>query len=629
MQRNFSFRQKLAGAFALLLTLILLHGTVAWFALQEYSTLFQNSHDVEHIVELTIRARMNEKNYVQTGERHFAITVQEQLEEAQNMVSLMIQRNPSLETAILLDMSTFLDNYKDTFSQYVVYGDQQRALGSEGDLLAEDFLEAINNLRQLDESVTNDIMNHMYWFLVVNKNGHWASENERLIAEQAGQEVVTLIEHLRQQPGNTKVKLAIHRIAIITDDYLQVLAKIKGFDERQRLNESQMNTVAEDVQTLGNIATKNQQARAQQGQMLTNHIMMVIFLLSTGIALWGTFYLSTRLTRPLKDLVNITSSLGQGRFNERITIESDDEFHNLLLSINQMAENVSNLTTNMEELVEERTKDLALEKLRFEKLFENNPEGILIFDEDMSVLDANNAFTQLFGYTLPEIRHRKIQDFLLVDKQLTNDPISSRAEALRRCKNGNLIPVSVVRYSFQQPGGQTLHYIIYTDISERKKSEERLNFLSFHDSLTTLKNRTYFELEMNRLQTSQEACGIIVCDVDGLKFVNDTFGHGAGDQLLKEAAQLLAVVAGTRALARVGGDEFVIFLPGSLEDETKNMVTNINNQLRHLESTQVYSLKMSAGYAHRQNGTINMEELFSLADKMMYSIKKDRRKQST
>lgn len=628
MPKRFSFRQKLGAAFVLLLSLILLHGTVAWLALQEYGNLFQELHTVEQIVELTTRARMDEKNYVLTGERHFAITVQEDLEEAENMVHDIIQRNSYLEVSILVEMSHSLAQYRNTFSQYVVYEDQQRALTSEGEQLRTDFLTAIYDLQQLDEALTKDIMNPMYLFLLVNKNVHFTSKQENLPPQQVGQEMLALIQNLHQTTSSANHKLAIYRIAVITEDYLHVLEKTKQLAEQQHLNEGQMKTAAEEVQNLGKIASKNQQIRAQQGQQLTTKVLMAIFCLSTGIALWGTVYLSTRLTRPLKDLVSVTSSLGKGHFQERIAIDSDDEFHTLFLSINQMAENIANLNSNMEELVEERTKALEVEKIRFEKLFEHNPEGILIFDEDMYVIDANDAFTKIFGYTLPEILHQKIQDFLLLDDQIPNLLTSTREETVRRSKNGDLIPVSIIRYSFQQLGKKNLHYVIYTDISERKAVEERLNFLSFHDSLTGLKNRTFFELEMKRLQASEEACGLIVCDVDGLKFTNDHFGHAAGDELLKNAAQLLASVAAQHSLARVGGDEFVIFLPSSLEAETRNMVASINNKLAIKNTTDISPLKISVGYAHRQNAAMSMEDLFALADTMMYTIKNRRRQSS-
>lgn len=620
MNKALSFRQKLGGAFALLLSLILLHGAIGWVALQEYNNLSDDMRVIDQIVEMTLRAHMNEKNYILTGERYSAIIVQEELEKAQELVNQILPQKTSLEKSILQDMFTALDIYKTTFSQYVIYEDQHRALGSEGQRLTEDLFVANNELRQISEKGMDEDLTRINWLLLVHKSDLQVNENKYILATGDVNELTTLVKKMEQQASNPKTKLASYRVTTILEEYLEVVNKIKALEKLQRSNESKMAAAAEEVQRLDKVASTNQQESVKKGQLFTMDMMIIVFLLSIGIAIWGTFYLSRRLTRPLQDLVAITSSLGKGHFNTRIEVEGDDEFHSLLISINQMAENIADLSSNMEQLVEERTKDLEIEKFRFQKLFENNPEGILIFNEEMRVLAVNNAFTAIFGYTPPEIINSKLQDFLLVDNEHNGE--YPREETLRRCKNGMLISVSITRYSFQQLGGKNLHYAIYTDISEQKAVEKRLHFLSFHDSLTTLKNRTYFELEMERLQQSGEACGIIVCDVDGLKIVNDNWGHGAGDQLLKDAAQVLMEVAGTKALARVGGDEFVIFLPGGSEEETYNMATTIAAQLENRKNEKPYPLMISVGHAYRCNDLLSMEELFSLADKRMYVIKK-------
>jgi len=626
MGRKFSFRQKLGGAFALLLSLIILHGIVAWLALQEYNNLFGDLRVVNQIVETTLRAHLNEKNYVLREDRHSAIIVQEELQQAQNLVKGILQNNSPVEKSILHDMSNSLTNYMDTFSQYVIYEDQHQALDSEEKRLAVTLLEDITNLQEMSGIFNSKDISRINWLLTINKNSLQTRDNRHISFVESEQELASLVAVLRQDQGNIDKKLLLHRITSNTDNYLQILKKITVLHKLQQDNQSKMATAAEAVQALGKTAAMNQQVQAKQGQLLMTNVMIMVFFLSIGVAFWGTFYLTNRLTRPLKDLALVTASLGQGNFNERIAVEGDDEFHTLLTSINQMAENIANLNSNMEQLVEERTKALEIEKIRFQKLFENNPEGILIFDKDTGVLAANNAFTTIFGYTLADILHRKVQDFLLLDNDLDTLLATPREETFRLCKDGTVTPVSVVKYSFQQLNGQTLYYAIYTDISERKKAEEQLHFLSFHDSLTTLKNRTYFELEMQRLQQSKEACGIIVCDVDGLKLVNDTWGHAAGDQLLKDAAQVLMDVAGTHSLARVGGDEFVIFLPGASEEEAHAMAIAISNLLDKRKSDYLYPLMLSVGYAHRQNATVDMEDLFSIADKRMYAIKKSRRK---
>ena len=626
MGRKFSFRQKLGGAFALLLSLIILHGIVAWLALQEYNNLFGDLRVVNQIVETTLRAHLSEKNYVLREDRHSAIIVQEELQQAQNLVKGILQNNSPVEKSILHDMSNSLTNYMDTFSQYVIYEDQHQALDSEEKRLAVTLLEDITNLQEMSGIFNSKDISRINWLLTINKNSLQTRDNRHISFVESEQELASLVAVLRQDQGNIDKKLLLHRITSNTDNYLQILKKITVLHKLQQDNQSKMAAAAEAVQALGKTAAMNQQVQAKQGQLLMTNVMIMVFFLSIGVAFWGTFYLTNRLTRPLKDLALVTASLGKGNFNERIAVEGDDEFHTLLTSINQMAENIASLNSNMEQLVEERTKALEIEKIRFQKLFENNPEGILIFDRDTGVLAANNAFTTIFGYTLADILHRKVQDFLLLDNDLDTLLATPREETFRLCKDGTVTPVSVVKYSFQQLNGQTLYYAIYTDISERKKAEEQLHFLSFHDSLTTLKNRTYFELEMQRLQQSREACGIIVCDVDGLKLVNDTWGHAAGDQLLKDAAQVLMDVAGTHSLARVGGDEFVIFLPGASEEEAHAMAIAISNLLDKRKSDYLYPLMLSVGYAHRQNATVDMEDLFSIADKRMYAIKKSRRK---
>lgn len=159
---------------------------------------------------------------------------------------------------------------------------------------------------------------------------------------------------------------------------------------------------------------------------------------------------------------------------------------------------------------------------------------------------------------------------------------------------------------------------------ELRASEERYRHLSITDSLTGLHNRTYFEQEMHRLEA--EKCvpvGIVLCDVDGLKLVNDTLGHNAGDELLLAAARMLKeTYPGEGAVARIGGDEFAMLLPGSDETTTERVCSEFRDAVdRYNAANPERPLSASIGFAARSDTSKSMSDLFKEADDNMYREK--------
>ena len=121
-----------------------------------------------------------------------------------------------------------------------------------------------------------------------------------------------------------------------------------------------------------------------------------------------------------------------------------------------------------------------------------------------------------------------------------------------------------------------------TNVKKKEEKDQEVHYLSYHDSLTTLANRTFLEEEMERVD--REEClpvSIIMLDLNGLKLVNDTFGHAAGDKVLKKAAELLKKTCREEdILARWGGDEFVVLLPGASQQAVRAISNRILNQCR-------------------------------------------------
>jgi len=166
------------------------------------------------------------------------------------------------------------------------------------------------------------------------------------------------------------------------------------------------------------------------------------------------------------------------------------------------------------------------------------------------------------------------------------------------------------------------------DITHRKQMENRLKFLSLHDPLTGLYNRAYFEQEMDRLVKKQvNPVGIIVCDVDGLKLVNDTLGHQTGDELLATAARIVKnSFRETDIVARVGGDEFAILLPRSDENVAEKACRRIQDSVaKYNNANPELPLSISAGYFVKKDASLNIRDLFKEADNNMYREKLHRK----
>ena len=162
------------------------------------------------------------------------------------------------------------------------------------------------------------------------------------------------------------------------------------------------------------------------------------------------------------------------------------------------------------------------------------------------------------------------------------------------------------------------------DITEHKRMEENLKYSSQHDSLTGLFNRDYFEQEMHHLgEGMYDPVGIIMCDVDGLKLVNDTLGHDAGDVMLVKAAAIVKNSFREKDMvARIGGDEFAILLPNSDLTVVERACNRIRLAISNFNASDPdIPLSISIGFASGSKETASMGDIFKEADNNMYREK--------
>lgn len=164
--------------------------------------------------------------------------------------------------------------------------------------------------------------------------------------------------------------------------------------------------------------------------------------------------------------------------------------------------------------------------------------------------------------------------------------------------------------------------IVFHDITDKKRAEEEIQFLTYHDKLTGLYNRRFFETELIKLDAPKNyPISIIIADVNGLKLTNDAFGHKAGDRLLIAAAEsLLRVCRQEDILARWGGDEYIMLLPNTGEAKAAEIIQKVYTDNRR-EIIENVSLSVSLGFAVKHYNEEDIGEVIKQADDMMYKEK--------
>lgn len=321
-------------------------------------------------------------------------------------------------------------------------------------------------------------------------------------------------------------------------------------------------------------------------------------------------------------------------FEYDLLIDGEKNYFEALFSAIEHEDKIGKvIVASIRNITELRETEQRLQEQQayFKQLFNNSTEAISLLDNKHSVIKVNKKFEELFGYKEEEIRGRNLDDFILPEEveskgrnyteQVKNGE-KVTDETKRKSKDGKKIDVFMQGFPINLTNGQIGIYALYTDISQRKKKEREIKYLSFHDEMTGLYNRRYFENELERLESSRKLpIAIIIGDLDGLKTINDNYGHNSGDEFIKSAARVLKETSRTEDIvARIGGDEFAAVLPETDQKAAAKYCQRIRDNMNKFnqENNPPQNLSISLGVSTLEDNSQSIEAVFNQADQQMY-----------
>ena len=379
-------------------------------------------------------------------------------------------------------------------------------------------------------------------------------------------------------------------------------------------------------------------AQTQSALLLVAAIVLIVVLIVMAA--------TQLLLGPVKRLTTVVKTIAEGNLEVKANVEANDEIGSLASAFNEMTENISDLIDDLEEEV--GSHKLTADNLRkLSQAIEQSPVSVLITDLQGNIEYVNPQLCKITGYKAEELigeNPRILKSGHTPEVQFKNmwHAITSgqswSGELYNKKKNGDLFWENVTVSPIKNNENKSTHYLaIKEDISLRKDYEERLLYQASYDKLTDLPNRT---LAYDRIQQAianaireEKHIALLYLDFDHFKNINDTLGHGAGDEFLKYmGGRLKSCVRDFDTVARLGGDEFLIMLLETNEGEDtvsfEDVVKKKTEELLHRISKPCvihemeFSVTASVGVAIFPQDGDDPHVLLRNADTAMYRSKR-------
>jgi diguanylate cyclase (GGDEF)-like protein/putative nucleotidyltransferase with HDIG domain/PAS domain S-box-containing protein len=337
------------------------------------------------------------------------------------------------------------------------------------------------------------------------------------------------------------------------------------------------------------------------------NILMIVLIAGFMLVLVAVFLIYSsigRVTSPITKLSKAAQMVADGNYDVKVSVDNQDEIGKLTEVFNTMIVKVNNAYSEIESKF--RTTLLSI------------GDGFIATDSEGKIELMNKQAENLMDWQQSEAVGRMIDDIFILEK--TQD---SNGFVNLQTRKGKSIPIEYsVSKIYGKEGTTQGQVYVFRDVTDKRDKAKAIEYLSYHDQLTGLLNRRFFEEEMIRLEHEEHLpVTLVMLDVNGLKLINDAFGHNVGDDLLKTAANIImtgCTSGGT--LSRIGGDEFVLLLPNTETEVAEKIMEKIIDEVDQAQSEPVI-LSISYGIATKTDESLKLHDVFKIAEDVMYRNK--------
>ncbi len=267
---------------------------------------------------------------------------------------------------------------------------------------------------------------------------------------------------------------------------------------------------------------------------------------------------------------------------------------------------------------------------KYSSYIRNAPYAVFVVDSAGHYVEANRAAAAITGYSIEQLLKMTIRDITAEEslpsamehfrELISKGSMSAELQYIHHDGSIRWWTINAVKLSEHR-------YLGFSgDITDKKETDAQLLHISNHDFLTGLHNRRYFEEELERLDTqSQLPLSVMIGDINGVKLVNDAFGHSNGDRLIQYCAKIISSCSRPGDMvARIGGDEFAILMPKTENEEALQVLENIKSALKTFNlkaRDEKFEYSISLGFATKRTADEDIQSILRIAEEYMYQRK--------